>query len=73
VPQTDVRELHPRVRIVVLVAMGTVPAIAFVIVLSAFDADAWRTALRAAGVTAFSALGLVALSFCLTWQRWLRA
>jgi uncharacterized protein DUF4184 len=73
VPQTDVRELHPRVRTVVLVAMAIVPAIAFVSVLSAFDAGAWRTALRAAGVTAFSALGLVALSFCLTWQRWLRA
>lgn len=77
-PRTEVRALHPRMRIAVLAAMVIVPAIAFVTVASAlgpssFGAGAFRNTLRAGGVTAFSTLGFVALSFCLAWQRWLRA
>jgi uncharacterized membrane protein YcjF (UPF0283 family) len=57
-------------RIAVLCAMTLLPAIAFFGVLGVFDVDpeAVRLALRAATITAVSALGLVALAFSLVWK-----
>jgi hypothetical protein len=71
-PRRDMGALHPQVRWAVLATMLLVPGIAFVGVLSAFDAGAFRTALRAGGVTAVSTLGFVALCFCLAWLRYQR-
>lgn len=71
-PRSLVRALHPRVRIVVLAVLVLVPTVAFVSVVTAFDPESFRTALRAGGVTAVATLGFVALSFCLAWKRWLR-
>jgi hypothetical protein len=38
-------------------------------VLQAFDLEALRTGLRAAGVSALSTFGLLILSFSLAWKR----
>ena len=71
-PQAEAPALKPRARIVVLAAMVLVPAAAFLTVWSAVDGVALRIALRAGGVTAVCALGLVLLSFSVAWRRWLR-
>src|SRR4051812_29574999 len=64
-PRATARTLHPRVRLAIVAAMVIVPAVAFAIVASALlGLSEWRSAIRAAGVTAFSTLGLVALVFC---------
>lgn len=68
-PAVEIPALQPRLRAAVLAAMVVLPALAFLIVVPAFEASAFRTALRAAGITAVSAFGLVALSFCLAWKR----
>jgi hypothetical protein len=68
-PRSGVPELRPRLRIAAVAAMIAFPAIAFFSVLQAFDLEALRTALRAAGVTALSTFGLVVLSFSLAWKR----
>jgi uncharacterized protein DUF4184 len=69
-PQDEVRELQPILRLAVVAVMFLFPAVAFFTVLQALDAGALGTALRAAGVTALSAFGVVTLSFCLAWKRW---
>ena len=72
-PQATVRGLHPRVRFTIVAAMVLIPAAAFAVVASAlFDMSDWRSAMRAGGVTAFSAFGLVALAFCVMWRRFQR-
>lgn len=68
-PVREVRVASGRLRRAVIAAMVVIPALAFIAVLSAFDLAAFRVALRAAGVTAVSALGLVALAFCVLWRR----
>lgn len=70
-PQAEAPVLLPRARIAVLAAMVLVPAAAFLSVWSAVDGVALRIALRASGVTAVCALGLVVLLFCIAWRRWL--
>jgi hypothetical protein len=62
--------LPRRTRIAVLAAMTLLPASVFFGVLGFFDVDAdtARLALRAATITAVSALGLVALAFALAWK-----
>ena len=67
-PKPAARALHGRVRTAVVAAMTILPAMAFFGVLSAFDAEAARLALRAAGITAVSAFGLVALLFSLAFR-----
>ena len=67
-PARDVPAIAPRVRVAVLATMLLVPAAAFLSVLLASNAEALRVAARAAGVTAFSAFGLVALSFSIAWR-----
>ena len=69
--RVEVQPLSPRIRIAVLAAMALIPAAAFIAVWLASDSVAFRIALRAGGVTAVCALGLVLLSFCLAWKRWL--
>jgi Domain of unknown function (DUF4184) len=67
--QTTVLALHRPFRLAIVVTMVLIPAAAFAIVASAlFGMSDWRSVIRAAGVTAFSTLGLVALSFCLAWH-----
>ena len=61
-----------------LAQMLLLPGIAFVLTLSPlgsslFEGATLRSALRAGGITAFSTLGFVALSFSLVWQHRLRA
>jgi hypothetical protein len=68
-PRPRVAEVQPELRIPAVAAMIAFPAIAFFSVLQAFDLEALRTALRAAGVTALSTFGLVVLSFSLAWKR----
>jgi hypothetical protein len=68
-PHPGVRGIEPRLRLAVLAAMILFPGLAFFTVLHAFDAEPFRTSLRAAGVTGLSAFGLVALSFCLAWRK----
>jgi hypothetical protein len=70
-PKAAVRELRGRVRVAVVGAMIAFPAMAFFSVLHAFDGQALNIALRAAGVVALSAFGLLALSFSIAWKRWL--
>ena len=66
-PGVAAHALHDRIRFVVLAAMIAFPAIAFFGALQAFDGQT----LRAAGVTALSAFGMVAVCFSLVWRRWL--
>lgn len=66
-PGAVAQQLHDRIRIVVLAAMIALPAFAFFSALQAFDAQT----LRAAGVRALSAFGLLAVCFSLVWKRWL--
>ena len=68
-PLVEVRSLDERTRIAVLAAMVLIPAAAFVSVLQSMNDEALRVAARAAGVTAVSAFGLLALSFSLAWKR----
>lgn len=73
-PQTALAVLHPRMRLAVVAAMVLLPAAAFAIVLSTLTPSlsgipGWREVLRAAGVTAFSMLGFIALCFCIAWHR----
>ena len=67
-PVPDVPTIGEHVRIAVLATMLLAPAAAFLGVLDASSAEALRVAARAAGVTAFSAFGLVALSFSIAWR-----
>ena len=67
-----VRGLDRRLRILVLAAMALLPSIAFVSVVTAFEPESFRTALRAGGVTGVATLGFIALSFCLAFKRWVR-
>jgi hypothetical protein len=68
-PKPGVRELHGRLRMAVVAVMVILPAMAFFGAWQALDGEALRIALRAAGVTALSAFGLVALFFSLAWRR----
>src|SRR5262245_10915950 len=67
-PATWVREVHGRVRAVVLAVMLVCPIAAFLAVLHGLEEAGLRTAMRAAGVTALSAFGFLALSFSLAWK-----
>lgn len=67
-PATWVHAVHDRVRTVVLAMMAVCPIVAFVAVLHALEEAGLRTAMRAAGVTALSAFGFLALSFSLAWK-----
>jgi len=67
-PVTGAYALHDRIRLAVVAAMVGFPAAAFFGVLWALGADADRLALRAAGVTALSAFGLVALVYSVGWK-----
>lgn len=60
--------LQGGVRFAVVAAMVGFPAAAFFVVLRAMDAHAGPFALRAAGVMAFSAFGLVTLLYSLGWK-----
>ena len=60
--------LHERLRLAVVATMVGLPAATFFAVLGALHAHAEPLALRAAGVTAFSAFGLVALAYSLGWK-----
>jgi hypothetical protein len=62
------RVLDDRLRYAVMAAMTGLPAAAFFVVLRAFEAEPAPLALRAAGVTALSAFGLLALSFSVGWK-----
>lgn len=68
-PAHEVPRMERRMRIAVLFAMVLVPAAAFVAVLGAMNDEALRVAARAAGVTAFSSFGLIALVFSIAWRR----
>jgi uncharacterized protein DUF4184 len=70
-PRPCMRVLDPWVRITVLAAMALLPGIAFVNVVTAFDPESFRTALRAGGVTGVATLGFIALSFSLAYKRWM--
>lgn len=67
-PAGDVPAIGQRVRIAVLATMLLAPAAAFLSVLLGSNAEALRVAARAAGVTAFSAFGLIALCFSIAWR-----
>jgi hypothetical protein len=66
-PRPVVEEIDVRLRAAVLGAMIVFPAIAFFVV---FDSSNVRTMLRAGGVTALSAFGLLALLFAVAWRLW---
>jgi hypothetical protein len=67
-PMANVSALDDRLRFVVAAAMLGLPAATFFGVLRALDASPHSLALRAAGVTALSAFGLVALLYSLGWK-----
>ena len=67
-PVAGVYVLRERLRLAVVGAMAGLPAAAFLCVLCVFGAGADRLALRAAGVTALSAFGLVTLAYSLGWK-----
>jgi uncharacterized protein DUF4184 len=67
-PVAGVHVLHERLRLAVVTAMVGLAAAAFLGVLAVLGAGADRLALRAAGVTALSAFGLVALLYALGWK-----
>jgi hypothetical protein len=67
-PASSVAELGGVPRTVVIAMMIACPIVAFVAVLHALDGAGLRIALRAAGVTALSAFGFLALTFSLAWK-----
>jgi hypothetical protein len=67
-PMGTLRVLDDRLRYAVMAAMTGLPAAAFLITLRAFEAEPAPLALRAAGVTALCAFGLLALSFSVGWK-----
>ena len=67
-PTATACALHDRLRFAVVAAMVGLPAATFFGVLRALDTHAEPLALRAAGVTALSAFGLVALLYSLGWK-----
>jgi len=67
-PMAALRVLDDRLRYAVIAAMTGLPAVAFLVTLRAFEAEPAPLALRAAGVTALSAFGLLALSFSVGWK-----
>lgn len=67
-PAPAPKGIGERTRIAVLAVLALVPAAAFAAVLCSLDAEPLRAALRAAGVTAFSAFGLVAVFFSIAWN-----
>jgi hypothetical protein len=60
--------LDDRLRYAVVAAMTGLPGAAFLLALRAFEAEPAPLALRAAGVTALSALALLALLFSVGWK-----
>lgn len=60
--------LDERLRYAVMAAMAGVPAAAFFLALRTFEAEPAPLAVRAAGVTALSAFGLLALFFSVGWK-----
>jgi hypothetical protein len=67
-PTSSACALPDRLRLAVVAAMIGFPGAAFFGVLRAMDAHAGPAALRAAGVTALSAFGVVALVYSLGWK-----
>jgi hypothetical protein len=67
-PQATFFEIDARLRHAVVAAMIGLPAAAFFIVLHVFEAEPARLALRAAGVTAVSLFGLLALFYSVGWK-----
>src|SRR3954468_13874253 len=67
-PKAVLRVLDDRLRYAVMAAMTGLPATAFLIALRTFEAEPVPLALRAAGVTALSAFGLLAFFFSLGWK-----
>jgi hypothetical protein len=63
-----VRALDDRLRYAVMAVITALPASAFLIALRTFEAEPAPLALRAAGVTALSAFGLLALLFSVGWK-----
>ena len=68
-PAPEPRGIGGRTRAGMLALLGFVPAIAFGAVLYTLDGEPLRAALRAAGVTAFCAFGLVAVLYAIAWKR----
>src|SRR5262249_13263827 len=67
-PMAIASRLDERLRFTVAVVMIGFPAAVFFGVLRALDGLVEPLVLRAAGVTAFSAFGLVTLLYCLGWK-----
>jgi len=67
-PMATLRVLDDRLRYAVMAVMTGLPAAAFLVALRTFEAEPAQLALRAAGVTALSAFGLLALSFSVGWK-----
>ena len=67
--QAAVPQLDRRVRAAVVAVLFLVPWCVFASMLLAFDSQSLRAALRAAGVTAFSTFGLIALVYSIAWRR----
>jgi Domain of unknown function (DUF4184) len=67
-PMATLRVLDDRLRYAVVVAITGLPAVAFLVTLRAFEGEPMQLALRAAGVTALSAFGLLALFFSVGWK-----
>ena len=63
------RGIGERTRVGMLAVLAFIPAVVFGAVLYTLDAEPLRAALRAAGVTAFCAFGLIAVLFCIAWRR----
>jgi hypothetical protein len=67
-PTVTLRVLDDRFRYAVMAVITGLPAAAFLVALRTFEAEPAPLALRAAGVTALSAFGLVALLYSLGWK-----
>lgn len=67
-PMATLRVLDDRLRYAVMAALTGLPAAAFLVALRTFEAEPAQLALRAAGVSALSAFGLLALSFSVGWK-----
>jgi len=67
-PMATLCALDDRLRYAVMAAMTGLPAAAFFVALRAFEGEPAQLALRAAGVTALSAFGLLALFFSVSWK-----
>ena len=67
-PMVTLCVLDDRLRYAVMAAITGLPAAAFLVALRAFEAEPAPLALRAAGVTALSAFGLLALLFSVGWK-----